>query len=327
MSAKELNKKDSAKISPAKQRISLIGVPTDIGASHRGGSMGPDALRVAGLEQALRSLGRDVIDRGNVTGPVNPMKPPTDGYRHLPETIQWNRAVRDAMYSTLNSGEFPVLMGGDHSLAIGSVAGVARYCKERGKNLYVFWLDAHADFNTPKTSPSGNIHGMPAAVLSGFGHPSMLEIGFTTPIIEANHIIQIGIRSVDAHEKIAVVEKGVNVFDMRQVDEIGMRAIMEKALGLIPRKNAHLHVSFDVDFIDPTIAPGVATTVSGGPNYREAQLCMEMIHDSGLVGSLDIVEINPAFDQNNKTAELAVELVESIFGKQILARNPFLAQL
>ncbi|MGK5086654.1 arginase [Bdellovibrionota bacterium FG-2] len=323
MSAKELTKKGSQ----TKQRISLIGVPTDIGASHRGGSMGPDALRVAGLEQALRSLGRDVIDRGNVSGPVNPMKPPSDGYRHLPEVIQWNRAVRDAMYSALNSGEFPVLMGGDHCLAIGSVAGVARYCKERGKNLYVLWLDAHADYNTPKTSPSGNIHGMPAAVLSGHGDSSMLEIGFTTPIIEGSHIIQIGIRSVDAQEKVAVIEGGVNVFDMRQVDEIGMRAIMEKAFGLIPRKNSHLHVSFDVDFIDPTIAPGVATTVSGGPNYREAQLCMEMIHDSGLIGSLDIVEINPAFDQNNKTAELAVELVESIFGKQILARNPFSASL
>lgn len=284
--------------------------------------MGPEALRVAGLRPALGSLGIDVIDKGNLAGPPNPVLPPKDGYRHLDETIIWCEHVRDAMYETLVDGDFPVLMGGDHALALGSVAGVSRYCKERNKPLVVFWLDAHADFNTPDSSPSGNIHGMPAAVISGYGHPSLLAIGSTRPILDASHIIQIGIRSVDAVEKIKVRESGLVVYDMRQVDEIGMRAIMEKAIGFATQLKAHLHVSFDVDFLDPTIAPGVGTTVSGGPNYREAQLCMEMIHDCGLLASLDIVELNPALDMQNKTAELAVELVESLFGKQILSRNP-----
>lgn len=306
---------------PDLRRLALIGVPTDVGAGARGGSMGPEALRVAGLESALRSLGLEVTDKGNLSGPLNPMEQPREGYRHLDEVVAWCESLRDAVYKCLMEGELPISMGGDHSIAVGSVAGVARYCAEKGKKLYVIWLDAHADFNTPDTSPSGNIHGMPVAVMSGFGHPKLLRIGHTTPMIDPTKIVQIGIRSVDAIEKIHVSESGATIFDMRQVDEIGMRAVMERALEVASKKNAHLHVSFDVDFLDPFIAPGVATTVSGGPNYREAQLCMEMIHDSGLVGSLDIVEINPAFDVGNKTAALAVELVESIFGKQILARR------
>ncbi|MCM2321931.1 MAG: arginase [Oligoflexia bacterium] len=304
------------------RRVALIGAPTDIGAGHRGGSMGPEALRVAGIQHALASLGIHVIDQGNVSGPPNPVLPPKDGYRHLDEAVFWCERVRDAIYDSMKAGDFPVMLGGDHALAIGSVAGVSRYCAERNKPLVVFWLDAHADFNTPDSSPSGNIHGMPAAVLAGYGHPKLLNIGHTRPVLDASRIVQIGIRSVDAVEKIKVREGGVRVFDMRQVDEIGMRAVMEKALNFARAENAHLHVSFDVDFLDPMIAPGVGTTVSGGPNYREAQLCMEMIYDSGLLGSLDIVELNPAFDLHNKTAELAVELVESLFGKQILARNP-----
>ncbi|MGK5084180.1 arginase [Bdellovibrionota bacterium FG-1] len=321
MSTPSLNPSKSLS-SSVKRPITLIGAPTDIGAGARGGAMGPEALRVACFEAALRSLGHQVIDRGNLLGPSNPMEPPQGGYRNLNGTLIWLEKVRDAVYDTLCAGEFPVLMGGDHAMAIGSIAGVSRYCAETQKQLVVFWLDAHADFNTPETSPSGNIHGMPAAVLAGYGHPRLLDIGFKRPIIEASNIIQIGIRSVDAHEKIKVGESGVIVYDMRQIDEIGMRAVMEKALNHAKRENVHLHVSFDVDFLDPTIAPGVPTTVSGGVNYREAQLCMEMIHDSGLIGSLDIVEVNPAFDLHNKTAELAVELVESIFGKQILSRNP-----
>jgi arginase len=303
--------------------IALIGVPTDVGAGHRGGSMGPEALRVAGIEPALENLGIKIVDKGNLSGPVNPILPPQGGYRHLSETIEWCSRVRDAVYGTLQGDELPVVLGGDHSIAIGSVAGVARFCKERGKDLFVLWLDAHADFNTPESSPSGNIHGMPSAVICGYGHPRLLAIGQSAPMIDPSRLIQVGIRSVDANEKIKIVRSGPTVYDMRQVDEIGMRAVIEKALSAVRRENAHLHVSFDVDFLDPTIAPGVATTVSGGPNYREAQLCMEMIHDSGLMASLDIVELNPAFDSGNRTAELAVELVESLFGKQILARNPF----
>jgi arginase len=306
----------------AKQRVSLIGVPTDIGASHRGGSMGPEALRVAGLEQALRALGHEILDRGNVSGPVNPMREPIEGYRHLDETIAWCENARDAIYTALVHGDIPVMLGGDHCLAMGSIAAVSKFCRKKKKRLVVFWLDAHADFNTPNSSPSGNLHGMPVAVASGFGHQKLLAMGDAVPMISPTHVVQIGIRSVDAVEKIKVSESGVVIYDMRQIDEIGMRGVMEKALAFANQPNTHLHVSFDVDFLDPMIAPGVATTVSGGPNYREAQLCMEMIHDSGLLKSLDVVELNPAFDIHNRTAKLAVELVESLFGKQILSRNP-----
>ncbi|MEK7691288.1 MAG: arginase, partial [Bdellovibrionota bacterium] len=232
-----VTKKDSPTPTPQiKRPIGLIGVPTDVGASDRGGAMGPEALRVAGLAQALKRLGYQVHDHGNLQGPVNPMQPPKEGYRHLDEVIVWCQKTRDAVYESLREGEVPVILGGDHCLAIGSIAGVARHCADTGKQLYIFWLDAHADFNTPDTSPSGNIHGMPAAVLSGHGHERLLAIGGKTPVLDASRIIQIGIRSVDAHEKIKVVEAGVNVLDMRQIDEIGMRAVLEKALGRLPRK-------------------------------------------------------------------------------------------
>jgi arginase len=299
-------------------RIALIGAPTDIGAGARGGSMGPEALRVAGLQQALAALGLPVRDRGDVAGPANPMLPAREGYRHLDEVVAWCRAVRDAVSAALDAGELPVLLGGDHSLAIGSIAAAAGYCSRRGKELFVLWLDAHADYNVPATSPSGNIHGMPAAVISGHGHPKLLALGDEQPIVAPTSIVQIGVRSVDPHEKALVVHNGSATFDMRQVDELGMRRIVERALARVARAHAHLHVSFDVDFLDPGIAPGVATAVPGGPNYREAQLCMEMLHDSGLVGSVDVVELNPAADDRNRSARLAVELVQSLFGKRIL---------
>jgi arginase len=280
--------------------------------------MGPEALRVAGLQAALEALGLPVVDRGNVAGPANPMQPPRDGYRHLDEVVAWCQAVRDAVGGCLDAGELPVTLGGDHSLAIGSIAAVARWCRRRGKKVYVLWLDAHADYNVPATSPSGNIHGMPAAVISGHGHPRLLALGDMCPMVAPGSIVQIGVRSVDPREKALVVRNGSVTFDMRQVDELGMRRIMERALDRVAREGAHLHVSFDVDFLDPGIAPGVATVVPGGPNYREAQLCMEMLHDSGLVGSADVVELNPAADEKNRSARLAVELVQSLFGKRIL---------
>lgn len=303
--------------------VALIGAPTDVGAGARGSSMGPEALRVAGLEQALERLGYSVVDLGNLSGPPNPVEPPRDGYRHLEETAQWCEQIRNQVYQSLKKRQIPVMMGGDHSLAIGSVAGVARYCAEKNKPLSILWLDAHADFNTPRTSPSGNIHGMPVAVISGMGHARLLKLGRQRPFVDPSKIVQVGVRSVDAREKQALSETTIHVFDMRQIDELGMKTVMQKALQVACAGGAHLHVSFDVDFLDPTIAPGVPTTVPGGVNYREAQLCMEMIYDCGQMGSLDIVELNPAFDFQNKTAELAVELVESIFGKQVLARNPF----
>ena len=300
--------------------ISLIGAPTDIGAGSRGASMGPEALRVANIGAVLTSHGLEVIDRGNVAGPANPWLPPVDGYRHLNEVVAWNQAVHDAVHTELGLGRLPILLGGDHCLGIGSISAVARHCRETGKKLRVLWLDAHADFNTNGLTPSGNIHGMPVACLCGYGPQALCEIGGTVPAISPKSVRQIGIRSVDAGEKRLVHEAGLDVFDMRYIDEMGMRHAMELALATIDA-NTHLHVSFDVDFLDASIAPGVGTTVQGGPTYREAQLCMEMIADTGRLASLDVMELNPALDVRNATAIVAVDLIESLFGKSTLMRR------
>ena len=301
-------------------KISLIGAPTDIGAGMRGASMGPEALRVAHLIPTLESHGLEVIDRGNLVGPSNPWLPPVDGYRHLNEVVAWNQSLHDAVYAELQLGRMPIVLGGDHCLGIGSISAVARHCRDTGKKLRVLWLDAHADFNTNSLTPSGNIHGMPVACLCGFGPQALIEIGGQVPAINAKWVRQIGIRSVDQGEKRFVHEQGLEVFDMRYIDEMGMRAAMELALALMDA-NTHLHVSFDVDFLDPAIAPGVGTTVPGGPTYREAQLCMEMIADTGRMASMDVMELNPALDERNRTAEVAVDLIESLFGKSTLMRK------
>ena len=301
-------------------KVSLIGAPTDIGAGSRGASMGPEALRVAGIGPTLQSHGLEVVDRGNLAGPANPWLPPVDGYRHLHEVVAWNRAVHAAVHAELAAGQLPILLGGDHALGIGSISAVARHCREAVKRLRVLWLDAHADFNTSVLTPSGNIHGMPVACLCGHGPQELVEIGGTVPALNPKSVRQIGIRSVDAGEKRFVHEVGLEVFDMRYIDEKGMRETMELALATLDDKT-HLHVSFDVDFLDPDIAPGVGTTVPGGPTYREAQLCMEMIADTGRLASLDVMELNPALDVRNKTAELAVDLIESLFGKSTLMRK------
>ena len=301
-------------------KISLIGVPTDIGAGMRGASMGPEALRVANIIPTLEAHGLEVQDRGNLVGPANPWLPPVDGYRHLNEVVAWNQSLHDAVYAELQLGRMPIVLGGDHCLGIGSISAVARHCRDAGKKLRVLWLDAHADFNTNALTPSGNIHGMPVACLCGFGPQALIEIGGQVPAIHAKWVRQIGIRSVDQGEKRFVHEQGLEVFDMRYIDEMGMRAAMELALALMDA-NTHLHVSFDVDFLDPDIAPGVGTTVRGGPNYREAQLCMEMIADTGRMASMDVMELNPALDERNRTAEVAVDLIESLFGKSTLMRK------
>ena len=299
---------------------SLIGAPTDIGAGARGASMGPEALRVAGIQAALESHGLTVHDLGNLAGPRNPWQPPVDGYRHLAEVVEWNTLVHNAVYAELQLGNLPILLGGDHCLGIGSISAVARHCRTVGKKLRVLWLDAHADFNTNTLTPTGNTHGMPVACLCGFGPQALIEIGGMVPAISPKWVRQVGIRSVDAGEKRFVHEQGLEVFDMRYIDELGMRQAMELALAVLD-DNTHLHVSFDVDFLDPDIAPGVGTTVPGGPTYREAQLCMEMIADTGKLASMDIMELNPAFDSRNKTAVLTVDLVESLFGKSTLVRK------
>ena len=303
-----------------KKQVSLIGAPTDIGAGSRGASMGPEALRVAQIVPVLQSHGIEVLDHGNLAGPANPWLPPVGGYRHLAEVVAWNRAVHEAVHAELKAARMPILLGGDHCLAIGSISAVARHCREAGKKLRVLWLDAHADFNTSELTPSGNIHGMPVACLCGHGPKELVEIGGTVPALNPKAVRQIGIRSVDPGEKRFVHQVGLEVFDMRYIDEMGMRHTMELALATLDA-NTHLHVSFDVDFLDPEIAPGVGTTVPGGPTYREAQLCMEMIADTGRHASLDVMELNPALDVRNKTATLAVDLIESLFGKSTLMRE------
>jgi len=304
----------------ARKNIALIGAPTDIGASARGASMGPEALRVAGVEAALRARDLQVVDTGNLQGPRNPQLPPLNGYRHLAEVAQWNNSVHEAVYAQLRAGRIPILLGGDHCLAIGSVSAVSRYCREQGRKLRIIWFDAHTDVNTNAMTPSGNLHGMPVACLCGNGPPELTHIGGMAPAIDASWVRQVGIRSVDDGERHLVHSMGMQVVDMRGIDEMGMRRAMETVLDGLDR-NTHLHVSFDVDFLDPESAPGVATAVRGGPTYREAQLCMEMVADTGCLASVDIMELNPALDVRNQTATIAVELIESLFGKSTLIRR------
>ena len=302
------------------KHVSLIGVPTDVGAGLRGARLGPEALRIAGLAEALQRRGIDVRDCGNLDGPANPWQPPVAGYRHLSAVQAWNTTLHAATLAELSDGRLPILLGGDHSLAIGSISAVADWCNSQGKNLRVLWLDAHSDFNTAAVTPSGNVHGMPVACLCGLGPAELVGLGGQTPSVYASQIRQIGVRSVDPEEKRLIHEHHVDVYDMRYVDENGMRRAVQAAISDID-VNTHLHVSFDVDFLDPQIAPGVGTPVPGGVNYREAQLVMEMIADSGRMGSLDIVELNPLADHGNRTAELVVDLVESLFGKSTLMRD------
>jgi arginase len=300
--------------------VSLIGAPTDIGASMIGARMGPQAMRVAGLAQAIARFGCEVRDLGDLAGPDNPQAQPVQGYRHLDEVRAWSQAVHDAVLLELQQDRLPLLLGGDHCLAIGSISAVARHCRARGVPLRVLWFDAHADFNTAHITPSGNIHGMPVACLCGHGPRELTTLaGNGGPALQPGDIRQIGIRSVDEGEKRFLNAVGVPVFDMRYIDEIGMRHTLEQALAdMAP--GTHLHISLDVDFLDPHMAPGVGTPVRGGPTYREAQLCMEMVADTGCLGSVDLMELNPARDRCNQTAELAVDLIESLFGKSTLMR-------
>lgn len=301
-------------------KVTLIGAPSDAGASLLGSAMGPDALRVAQLGQALAALGLDVQDMGNLAGPMNPRgprDPQAAGLRNLPEAIHWTQAVHDAVRAQFEAGRMPIMLGGDHHLSAGSISAVARHARAQGKTVRVLWLDAHSDINTPDTSPSGNIHGIPVANLLGFGPTELVSMSGATPAITPQSMRYIGLRSVDEHEKRMIREMGIEAYDMRAIDELGMREVMHRALAGLD-DSIHLHVSFDADFLDPEIAPGTGTRVRGGATYREAQLCMEMIADTGRMASLDVVEVNPALDIRNQTAELVVDLVESLFGKSTL---------
>jgi arginase len=299
--------------------VELIGVPVEAGAGRRGCVMGPAALRVAGIEATFGSLGFGVSDSGDVTPLADPVIELAGEARNAGEIAGWTRAIEAAAYRSLKRGAFPVFLGGDHSLSMGSVSGVARYAAESGRPLFVLWLDAHADFNTPHTSPSGNMHGMPVAFFCGEGGFEGI-LPANRPLVSPKNVYQLGIRSIDPAERDAVALRGVNVFDMRTLDERGAATITRDVIRTVSEANGLLHVSLDVDFLDPELAPGVGTTVPGGATFREAHLVMEMLCDSGLVAALDLVELNPFLDDRGKSARIMVELTASLFGRRIFDR-------
>jgi arginase len=299
--------------------ISIIGAPMDLGAGRRGVDMGPSALRLAGLNDKLASLGYEVQDLGNVkveqpeTAPVGPVEA-----RYLPQIAQTCERLAELVEKAADEGSAPLVLGGDHSVAMGTVSGMARHFRKAQLKMGLLWIDAHADMNTPATSPSGNVHGMPLACLIGLGPNELTHIGGYAPAVEPGSVALIGLRSVDDVERFNVRGAGVHPFTMRDIDELGMVAVIKEAINIVTAGTAGFHLSLDMDAIDPREAPGVGTPVRGGITYREAHLAMELICDSGGMMSMEIVEVNPVLDEANRTALLAVELVMSALGKRIL---------
>lgn len=301
------------------QKIRIIGVPMDLGQSRRGVDMGPSALRVAGLQSRLKQLGHTVEDIGNV-----PVKQPEEQpygekrAKYLNEIAETCRGLAEMTEQTLSEGLLPLVLGGDHSIAIGSCSGVSDFFRKQSKKIGYLWLDAHGDMNTPESSPSGNVHGMPLAALIGYGAPELVELLGYKPKVEPRNVAIVGVRDLDAKERRLVKDSGVHAFTMRDIDERGMREVMSEALRFAMDDTDGVAVSLDMDVIDPSDAPGVGTPVRGGITYREAHLAMEMIADSDAMASLEIVEINPVIDLHNTTALLGMELVLSATGKTIL---------
>lgn len=304
------------------QHIALLGVPIEIGASQAGTLMGPAALRTAGIARVLEQLGFCVEDHGDLAIPAATSDgPPPANAKFYDEVKTWIRSLSERAYWLARSGAIPIFMGGDHSLSMGSVNGVARYWREMDRPLFVLWLDAHADYNTPDTTITGNMHGMSAAFLCGEPGLDGLLGGLARASIGPDQLDLFGIRSIDPLEKKLVHDRRVAVADMRAIDEFGVGVLIRRVIEKVRARNGVLHVSFDVDFLDPAVAPGVGTTVPGGATYREAHLIMELLHDSGLVRSVDIVELNPFLDERGRTARVAVELLCSLFGLQITDRQ------
>ena len=300
-------------------KIRIIGVPMDLGASRRGVDMGPSALRVAGLQALLKQLGRHVEDIGNVSVPQPEEQPYGEKRaRYLDEISSACKGLADAVKKALDEDFTPLVLGGDHSVAVGTTAGTAAHFHKKGKRIGVIWLDAHGDMNTPDSSPSGNVHGMPLASIMGYGPPELTDLAGIKPMVEPRNVALVGIRELDSKERRLVKESGVHIFTMRDIDERGMREVMADALRFAGDDTAGIAVSLDMDFVDPGDAPGVGTPVRGGVTYREAHLALEMIADSKLLASFELVEINPVIDVHNTTAALGVELVLSGLGKKIL---------
>jgi arginase len=301
------------------EKIRIIGVPMDLGASRRGVDMGPSALRVAGLQPKLKQLGRQVEDVGNIQVPQPEEQPYGEKKaRFLGEIAETCRLLAETVQKTLGEDLFPLVLGGDHSIATGTVAGAAAHFQKESKRIGLIWLDAHGDMNTPETSPSGNVHGMPLAAIMGSGPPELTGLAGLVPMVEPRSVSLVGIRELDAKERRFVKESGVHVFTMRDIDERGMREVMAEALRFSGDDTAGIAVSLDMDFVDPADAPGVGTPVRGGVTYREAHLALEMIADTRSMVSFELVEVNPVIDLHNTTATLGVELVLSGLGKKIL---------
>ncbi len=299
--------------------VRIIGFPMDLGAGRRGVDMGPSALRIAGVSERLRALGYQVVDAGDIdirTAEVQEIEDITLPY--LPEIASACTRLAMEVESALDGNEFPLVLGGDHSMAIGSIAGIAAHCHKRGKRLGVIWIDAHADINTPETSPSGNIHGMPVAVALGIGAPMLTTIGGPELKLEANRLIYVGLRSVDEGERALIRKLKIEAHTMEDLDKQGVHRLISKAVATLREKVDHLHVSFDLDVVDPSVASGVGTPVPGGLTYREAHLIMEVIADTGYMHSMEVAEVNPILDVRNASAEFAAGLIASSMGKRIL---------
>jgi arginase len=302
-----------------RSHIAIIGAPLDLGAGRRGVDMGPSAMRVANINRRVATLGYEVEDLGNV--PVEQPESLPEGPRHakyLPQIAATCQRLAAMVEQVVDEEKAPLVLGGDHSIAIGTVAGMARYFRKKKKRMGLLWIDAHADMNTPQTSPSGNVHGMPLACCIGQGPEELTRLLGFAPKVHPRNVGLVGLRNVDILERPHVRESGVRVFTMRDIDERGLRAVMEEAIGIATNGTAGFHLSLDMDYVDPQYAPGVGTPVKGGATYREAHLAMEMICDSGQMVSMEVVEVNPVIDEVNRTADLAVELVMSALGKKIL---------
>lgn len=299
--------------------VALIGAPLDLGADRRGVDMGPSALRVANLNRKLAGLGYQVEDLGNVAVEQQESLPegPSQA-KYLPQIAATCERLGEAVADALGSDKAPLVLGGDHSIAIGTVAGVAAHFRKTGQSIGLIWIDAHADMNTPQSSPSGNVHGMPLACCIGQGPRELTNMFGFSPKIDPRNVALVGVREVDILERPQVRDSGIHVFTMRDIDERGLRTVMSEAIAIAMNGTAGFHLSLDLDYVDPRDAPGVGTPVRGGATYREAHLAMEMICDSGGMVSMEAVEVNPVFDETNRTAELAVELIMSAMGKKIL---------
>ncbi len=301
------------------RKVSLIGAPMGLGGTHPGAALGPMAMRLAGLEERIRALELDFEDLGDVPAPTLDLRAPTDPEaRFAGEIAEFCGDLAERVRGVLDRGRFPLVVGGDHSVACGTVAGLTRYHRPRGERIGLIWFDAHGDMNTPSTSPSGNVHGMPLAAILGFGTPVLTQLAGQSPMIDVRNAVLIGVHELDSREKELIRQVGIRVYTMREIDMMGMQRVMEEALEIACDGTIGFHLSFDVDGCDPAVAPGTGTIVPGGTNFRESHLVMENVADTGRLLSLEITEVNPILDVRNQTSEFAVGLIQSALGKLVL---------